>query len=105
MFIEASARATSSTVVIAGTVALPGGDAAEPFIDADDIADVAVAALIEYGLPDDMIWLLRYSSPPCSTGRNARLANGVQRTLGREPNDFADCARETAATGVWRPQP
>jgi len=32
-----------------GTIALPAGDAVEPFIDADDIADVAVAALTEDG--------------------------------------------------------
>lgn len=33
--------------VIAGTVALPIGDVLEPFVDADDIAAVAVAALTE----------------------------------------------------------
>ena len=26
---------------------------------------------------------------------------GVQRSLGREPRDFADYARETASSGVW----
>ncbi|MFE4061971.1 NmrA family transcriptional regulator [Streptomyces sp. NPDC059096] len=31
--------------VLAGELALPTGDAVEPFVDADDIADVAVAAL------------------------------------------------------------
>lgn len=30
-----------------GIIALPAGDVAEPFVDADDIADVAVAALTE----------------------------------------------------------
>ena len=34
-------------------------------------------------------------------GRNARLADGVQRALGREPRDFSDYAREAAASGVW----
>lgn len=33
--------------VLAGEVALPVGDVGEPFIDADDIADVAVAALTD----------------------------------------------------------
>jgi uncharacterized protein YbjT (DUF2867 family) len=33
--------------VLAGTVALPVGDVLEPFVDADDIADVAVAALTD----------------------------------------------------------
>jgi len=35
--------------VRAGVVALPVGDVGEPFVDADDIADVAVAALTEPG--------------------------------------------------------
>lgn len=33
-----------------GVVALPAGDVAEPFVDADDIADVAVAALLDPAL-------------------------------------------------------
>lgn len=33
--------------VRSGEIALPAGDAVEPFVDADDIADVAVAALTE----------------------------------------------------------
>lgn len=36
-------------LVRAGVVALPAGDVAEPFTDAEDIADVAVAALTENG--------------------------------------------------------
>jgi uncharacterized protein YbjT (DUF2867 family) len=35
--------------ILAGEVALPTGDMPEPFLDADDIADVAVAALAEDG--------------------------------------------------------
>ncbi|MFI6363543.1 NAD(P)H-binding protein [Nocardia sp. NPDC050630] len=35
--------------VLAGQVALPNGDVPEPFVHADDIADVAVAALTEDG--------------------------------------------------------
>jgi uncharacterized protein YbjT (DUF2867 family) len=35
--------------VLAGHVALPAGNVKEPFIDTDDIADVAVAALTEEG--------------------------------------------------------
>ena len=34
-------------------------------------------------------------------GRNAHVADGVQRALGRAPRDFADYARDLAATGVW----
>jgi uncharacterized protein YbjT (DUF2867 family) len=35
--------------VLAGVIALPAGDVAEPFVDLDDLADVAVAALTEDG--------------------------------------------------------
>jgi len=35
--------------VLEGVIALPAGDVPEPFVDADDIADVAVAALTEPG--------------------------------------------------------
>jgi uncharacterized protein YbjT (DUF2867 family) len=33
--------------VLSGVVALPAGDTPEPFVDADDIADVAAAALTD----------------------------------------------------------
>ncbi|MCT2589978.1 NmrA family NAD(P)-binding protein [Streptomyces sp. N2-109] len=132
--------------VRAGELALPTGEAAEAFIDADDIADVAVAALTEdghvqevyelsgprllsfrqvaailsettgrevryapvsadefraelkrQGLPEDFAALFQL----ILDGRNAHLTDGVQRVLGREPRDFADFARDAAATGVW----
>lgn len=35
--------------VLGGVLALPAGEVAEPFVDVDDIADVAVAALTEEG--------------------------------------------------------
>lgn len=35
--------------VLSGVIALPGGDTAEPFVDAEDVADVAVAALTSPG--------------------------------------------------------
>ena len=34
-------------------------------------------------------------------GRNAHLANGVERALGRAPRDFADFARDAVAAGAW----
>ncbi len=36
-------------MVLAGEIALPAGEIGEPFVDVDDIADVAVAALTEGG--------------------------------------------------------
>jgi uncharacterized protein YbjT (DUF2867 family) len=135
--------------VLAGSVSLPVRDVQEPFVDADDIADVVVAALTddrhvgqlyeltgprllsfedavaevaaaagrhidfvsvsiddyvailkEYGLPDDFIWLLNHLFTEV-LGSKAQLGDGVQRALGRQPRDFADYAREAAATGVW----
>jgi uncharacterized protein YbjT (DUF2867 family) len=136
--------------ILSGEVAMPAGDVPEPFVDADDIADVAVAALTEDGhagqvyeltgpraltfaqaveeiaqatgreltyayvsmddyaavaaeqdVPEDVIWLLRYLFTEVLDGRNVQLADGVQRALGREPRDFGEFARATAATGVW----
>ncbi|MEO0664654.1 MAG: NmrA family NAD(P)-binding protein [Pseudomonadota bacterium] len=34
-------------------------------------------------------------------GRNAYVADGVERALGRKPRDFADFAAAAAARGVW----
>jgi uncharacterized protein YbjT (DUF2867 family) len=136
--------------ILGGELALPAGDVPEPFVDAEDIADVAVAALTEDGhageiyeltgprlltfaeavaeigratgrelryvqvsmdeyaaaaaeqdIPDDVVWLIRYLFSEVLDGRNANLADGVQRALGREPRDFADFAREAAASGVF----
>ncbi len=134
----------------AGEVALPAGEIPEPFVDVDDIADVATAALVEdrhdgqiyeltgpraltfaeavheisralgrpiayiplgraefvegltaYGLPADEVGLLDYLFGTVLDGRNAQPADGVERALGREPRDFAEYARSTAASGVW----
>jgi uncharacterized protein YbjT (DUF2867 family) len=138
--------------VLGGVVALPAGDTPEPFVDADDIADVAVAALTddrhigeqyeltgprlltfteavaeisaatgreiryvpvsieehaaaaaEHGVPGEVIDLLTYLFSEVLDGRNAHVTDGVQRALGRTPRDFADFARDAAATGVWTP--
>jgi uncharacterized protein YbjT (DUF2867 family) len=126
----------------------------EPFVDADDIADVAVAALTEdghagevyeltgprllrfadaldeisratgrevrlvpisheqfaagleeAGVPEEFVWLMTYLFREVLDGRNASVADGVQRALGRPPRDFRDYAREAAATGVWAAAP
>jgi uncharacterized protein YbjT (DUF2867 family) len=136
-----------------GVVALPAGDMREPFVDADDIADVAVAALTDdrhigqlyeltgpalltfaeavdeiarasgreiryvpvsieehaaaaaqHGVPGEVIELLTYLFSEVLDGRNARLADGVQSALGREPRDFSQYARDAAATGVFGQQ-
>lgn len=140
--------------VLDGEVALPAGDVGEPFLDADDIADVAAAvltqdghagkayelsgprpltfaeavhtiasatgqdirfvpitpaecaaALAAAGTPGDVVDLLIYLFTTVLDGRNSRPANGVQQVLRRAPRDFADYARDTAATGVWDREP
>lgn len=136
--------------VSSGSVFLPPDEITEPFIGCDDIADVAVAALLDEGhvgniyeltgprlmtfaeavaeiaaaanrrisyqsvpvadfaaqlqadgLPDDYVELIRYLFTSVLDGRNSQLTSDVERVLGRRPRDFADYARETAATGVW----
>ncbi|MHA7901418.1 MAG: NAD(P)H-binding protein [Henriciella sp.] len=138
-------------MVLSGAITLPARDQVEPFVDVDDIADVAVAALtqdhhkgeiyevtgprlmsladvaaelsratgreIQYidvphdafvaevansGAPKDVVWMLDYLFATVLDGRNAHLTDGVQRALGRPPKDFADFARDVAATGIWR---
>jgi uncharacterized protein YbjT (DUF2867 family) len=129
---------------------MAAGETPEAFVDANDIADVAVAALTEdghagqlyelsgprlltfseaaaeiarasgreirylpvsieeqaaaaaaQGVPGEFVDLLTYLFSELLDGRNAHLTNGIQRALGREPRDFADFARDAAATGVW----
>lgn len=133
-----------------GLVAAPGGDVREPFLDAEDIADVVVAALtddrhvgelyeltgprlmtfadaaaelgaaaghevryvpltppefaeglVDAGFPPDVATPVSELFAEVLDGRNAHLTDGVRRALGRDPRDFADYARRTAATGVW----
>ena len=149
-FAQNFSESTFLEPVLSGEVALPVGDVREPFVDADDIADVAVAALTEdghagqlyeltgprlltfaeavdeiaeaagrkvrfvqisreeyaaalaaEGLPPEVIELVSYLFTTVLDGRNAHLADGVQRALGRPPRDFADFARDAATAGVW----
>lgn len=59
-------------------------------------------AITESGAPKDVIWLLDYLFATVLDGRNAHLTDGIQRALGRPPKDFADYARETAGTEIWK---
>jgi len=137
-------------MVLDGAITLPAAGIPEPFVDADDIADVAVAAstedghngeiyevtgprlltfadvaheisraagrkiqfvqtpkegfasaIADSGAPQEIAWLLNYLFETVLDGRNAHLCDGVQRALGREPIDFSEYARRTAARGVW----
>ncbi|MCK2214850.1 NAD(P)H-binding protein [Actinomadura sp. ATCC 31491] len=135
--------------VRAGVIALPADDVPEPFVDADDIADVAAAALTEDGhagqvyeltgprlltfaeaaaelsaatgrrvefvrvTPEEYVaaavaaGLPREEAEGLATlftgvldGRNASVADGVPRALGRPARDFAGFARANAP--VWK---
>ena len=63
--------------------------------------DEYASALADGGLRPDFVGLLRYLFTEVLDGRNVRLADGVERALGRPPRDFAAHVREAAATGVW----
>ena len=60
-----------------------------------------VESVADSGAPQDVLWMLDYLFATVLDGRNAYLADGVQRALGREPRDFADYAKDVAATGLW----
>lgn len=64
-------------------------------------ADEFLADLRGAGLPEDDAIGLTGLFTAIFDGRNASLADGVQRALGRPPRDFRDYARATAAAGVW----
>jgi hypothetical protein len=65
--------------VLAGEIILPAGEAAEPFVDADDIADVAVAALTEDGHDGQEYEL---SGPRLLTFHD--VADEISRATGRQ---------------------
>ena len=64
------------------------------------LEDYAVA-LQSAELPPAVVSLISYLFSEVLDGRNAWVADGVARALGRNPRDFSDYVRRTAATGVW----
>ncbi len=59
------------------------------------------AEAAEHGVPPEVVDLLTYLFKEVVDGGNANTTDGVQRALGRQPRDFANYARATAANGVW----
>ncbi|MGH8930001.1 MAG: NmrA family NAD(P)-binding protein [Egibacteraceae bacterium] len=59
------------------------------------------STMTEHGTPVEFATLLTELFVTVLDGRNAHLSDGVQRALARQPRDFADYARDAAATGVW----
>lgn len=60
-----------------------------------------VAELVDFGLPQPDAEALRDLFAVIRHHRSEYLSDGVQRVLGREPRDFADWARTSAASGAW----
>ncbi len=80
---------------------------AEPPFDWEDRTtwpEQYAEGLEQYGLPQDVASLVMRLFTTVPDGGNAYLADDVQRALGREPRDFTDYARATAATGIWESQ-
>jgi uncharacterized protein YbjT (DUF2867 family) len=85
--------------VLSGEIRLPAGDVPEPFVDAGDIADVAVAALTD----DRHVGQLYELTGPRSL-TFAEVAEEIGRAAGREiryaPVSLEQHAAEAAAHGV-----
>jgi uncharacterized protein YbjT (DUF2867 family) len=59
------------------------------------------AAMSAAGVPDEVAEVVVEVFSTVLDGRNAHLADGVQRALGRRPRDLAGFARRAAAAGAW----
>ncbi|MEY7973046.1 NAD(P)H-binding protein [Saccharomonospora xinjiangensis] len=68
--------------VVDGTIVLPAGEVAEPFVDADDIADVAVAALLDSGDAGHAGRVYELTGPRALTF--AQVAAELSEAIGRE---------------------
>ncbi|MEU7898908.1 NAD(P)H-binding protein [Nonomuraea sp. NPDC049152] len=84
--------------VAAGDVRLPTGEGKEPFVDLEDVADVAVAALTGEGHEGEIYEL---SGPEAITWREAvaEVARASGRAIGYTPLSLARYREEAAALG------
>jgi uncharacterized protein YbjT (DUF2867 family) len=85
--------------ILAGAIALPAGDTPEPFVDADDIADVAVAALTD----DKHIGeLYELTGPRLLTFREAaeEISSATGRDIPYVPVSLEEHASVAAEQGV-----
>lgn len=104
-FFQNFSEGAFTEMVLAGRITLPAGDVAEPFVDVDDIAEVAVAALSE---PDHAGEVYEVTGPRLMTF--AEIASELSGAIGREirfievPHDaFIKGAKESGAPRdvVW----
>lgn len=61
------------------------------------------SGLAAQGVPAEFATQLTALFTEVLDGRNAHLTEGVRQALGRDPRDFSDYVRESAATGTWTP--
>ena len=81
-------------MVLDGTITLPAGDIAEPFVDVEDIADVSVAALTEAGHAGQ---IYEVTGPRALTFTQAVAE--ISRACGRDIR-YLQIPRESFAAGV-----
>lgn len=81
-------------MVLGGAITLPAGDVPEPFVDVDDIADVAVAALTEDGHAGQ---IYEVTGPRLLTFKEAVAE--IARASGREIQ-YIQIPREAFAAGI-----
>jgi uncharacterized protein YbjT (DUF2867 family) len=81
--------------VLEGAIAFPAGDVAEPFVDVDDVADIAAAALTEQGHAGQVY---EVTGPRLLTF--ADVADVLTRTTGRRVSYVAVTPEEYAAAAV-----
>ncbi|MEK6477462.1 NmrA family NAD(P)-binding protein [Catalinimonas sp. 4WD22] len=61
-----------------------------------------IQMLEEAGVPADYVWLINYLfTNVLDAEGNNQISGDIEKVLGRKPKDFADYAKDTAATGVW----
>ena len=85
--------------VLSGAVALPAGDMPEPFIDADDIADVAVAALTDEA-HIGQVYELTGPRPLTFSEAVAEIARAAGRKIRYVPVTIEEHAAAAAQQGV-----
>jgi uncharacterized protein YbjT (DUF2867 family) len=78
-FMQNFSEGEFAALIAEGELAVPGGDVRTPFVDTDDIADVAVAALTE---PGHVGQVYELSGPDSLT--HAEVAAEITRATGRE---------------------
>lgn len=87
--------------ILGGVVELPAGDTPEPFLDAEDIADVAFAALTEDG-HHERIYELSGPKPMTFGDAAAEIARATGRDIAYTPVTFPEYANLLREQGLPR---